>query len=232
MRIALWSLALLVCACSKTEKVSADKAPAASTSTPAMAVKQVPPPPPSPLEQMMGKTTLSDAIAFAKPSMEDSRDDTDKGTLLMVSWLSKNPSNWAAIQALPDTSIAKVLKDSEEERGKRLCVSGRVIQIHTEKLDTGKIFSGTFATNDSKYVSYLAAGSSGELVERSPAKFCGVVTGRHSYSNVSGGTTHAVRAVGLFDLPENKKGAVVAAQLLLLRPLRPAVGRHLLDVTH
>lgn len=32
-----------------------------------------------------------------------------------------------------------------------------------------------------------------------------MVTSRFSYENVNGGSTHAVRMVGIFDLPENRK---------------------------
>lgn len=54
---------------------------------------------------------------------------------------------------------------------------------------------------------FAAVASTGELVAQSSANFCGVTTGKYSYSNSGGGTTHAVFLVGMFDLPENKPQA-------------------------
>lgn len=153
---------------------------------------------------MRAKATLAEAIAFAKPQMKDTQNELDKGTVLLVDWMARKPS-WGAINALAETSIAKVLKDSDAERGKRICSGGTVIQIASDKVDGKKIFNGTFATSDIKFLSYFAVASTGSLVERSPGKFCGVVTGTHSYTNTGGGTTHAVRVIGMFDLPENRK---------------------------
>ncbi len=53
-------------------------------------------------------------------------------------------------------------------------------------------------------VHYVAPGSTGELVEGSRAKLCGIVAGLHFFQNVSGGQTQAVEVAGVFDLPENR----------------------------
>lgn len=45
--------------------------------------------------------------------------------------------------------------------------------------------------------------STGRLVEDSRARLCGFVTGKYSYSNSGGGSSHAVQLVGMFKLPEN-----------------------------
>lgn len=163
-------------------------------------------PPPTPFEEIQTKTTITEAIAYAKPSMKDTENELDKGTVLLTAWLAQHPS-WGGINALPDTSIAKVLKDSDTERGKKICTGGSIIQISSDKVEDKKIYRGTFMTSDVKYMAYVAVASTGELVERSPAKFCGVVIGTHSYSNAGGGTTHAIRIVGMFDLPENRKNS-------------------------
>lgn len=191
------------CCGKKTEKPTPEPSkPAANVPAPT----PTPPPPPDPKTEMRAKDTLPEAIAYAKPLMEDTRNDLDKGTVLLVDWLARKPS-WGAINALPETSVAKVLKDSDAERGKRICAGGTVVQIASDKIDGKKIFNGTFMTGDVKYIAYFAVASTGSLVERSPGKFCGVVTGTHSYSNTGGGTTHAIRVVGMFDLPENRKEA-------------------------
>jgi hypothetical protein len=78
-----------------------------------------------------------------------------------------------------------------------------VLQIAKEQ--GTKIFSGTFQGEDGKFYFYLATASTGDLLDGHRARFCGVVTSRFSYENSAGGSTHSVRMVGLFDLPENRK---------------------------
>jgi hypothetical protein len=52
-------------------------------------------------------------------------------------------------------------------------------------------------------IKFVAAGSTGQLVAQSRARFCGATTGKYSYSNSGGGTSHAVQMVGMFRVPEN-----------------------------
>jgi hypothetical protein len=102
-----------------------------------------------------------------------------------------------------ETSIALLKKDSDEERGKRLCLPSRIIQISAGKIENDKLYEGLLQTPDG-IVSFIAVRSTGDLLEGSIGKFCGVTTGNYSYSNAGGGTTHAIRMIGMFDLPENK----------------------------
>lgn len=157
---------------------------------------------PTVAERLKKATLLPEALGIIQAQFEDTQDKPDPATSLFALWMGDNPS-WSAIQRLPETTHARVLKDSESERGKRLCISGTVLQISKEQ--GTKLFSGTLMSDDMKPIFYIATASTGDLVGQSRAKFCGVVTGRYSYSNVSGGTTHAIRLVGLFDLPENRK---------------------------
>jgi hypothetical protein len=104
-----------------------------------------------------------------------------------------------------ETSPALVRKDPDEARAKRMCTSGQLVQIAVVKLDNGaKLSEGLLESNAGNLYHYLGAGSSGELVEQSYARFCGVVIGTYDYSNSAGGTGHAVEIVGMFDLPENR----------------------------
>jgi len=48
---------------------------------------------------------------------------------------------------------------------------------------------------DSGVIRFVAVGDTGALVANSTARFCGIVTGRFTYLNAIGGTTHAVRLV-------------------------------------
>ena len=204
--------AAMLAACKKPEPhgeyVGADTTPAATTTqTVAVAPKPAPPPPVlTPLEEVQAKKTFAEALAFAKPKFQDTQNKADPGALLLAAWMA-DKRVWADINALPETSAARVLKDSDEERGKRLCAGGTIVEIAKTKTDVAKLWDGGLSTVDGKIIRFIAVGSTGDLVERSNARFCGVMTGRDSYANSGGGTTHAVRVVGMFDLPENRKKA-------------------------
>jgi hypothetical protein len=103
-----------------------------------------------------------------------------------------------------ETSYLLAEKDSDEARGKRMCVSGTVIQIEVEKTDVGKLNTGLLMSWSNNLFNYVTVGTSGELVAQSAARICGVVTGKYDYSNSAGGTGHAIEIVGMFDLPQNK----------------------------
>lgn len=197
MRTLLLAAALLAGCTSKTEPhgtpIGADSAPSKP---------KAPPKEPTMVEKLKGTQLLPDAIKLVAPALKDTVNEPDPGTSMLALWMGDHPS-WSAIERLPETSHARVLKDSEAERGKHICVRGTVAQIAKEQ--GTKLFSGTLVSDDGKPFFYIAAASTGDLLENSRARFCGVVTSRYSYSNVSGGTTHAVRLVGLFDLPENRK---------------------------
>lgn len=148
---------------------------------------------------------FADAVAYAKPMMGDTFNDTSKGALLLGLW-SATHLRWADVSvANNETSPALVKKDSDAARGRRLCTSGQIVQIKVEKLSTGgKVGEGLLMSDSGNIYSFITAGSSGSLVEQSWARMCGVIAGTYDYSNSGGGTGHAVSIVGMFDLPENK----------------------------
>jgi hypothetical protein len=47
---------------------------------------------------------------------------------------------------------------------------------------------------------FLTVGGSGPLVEKSTGKLCGYVTGKYSYPNSGGGTTHTIDIAGAWNL--------------------------------
>lgn len=146
---------------------------------------------------------VTTAFNLAQP--DDTQNEMDQGTLLFTAWSIQN-LKWNDVFIQKDeTTFAQVMKDPDEERGRRACFSGSIISIETVKVDMGKFYSGLLMTGARNVVSFYAVKSTGNLVERSPARICGFVTGKDSYSNSGGGTTHSVRVVGIFDLPENKK---------------------------
>lgn len=185
-----------------------DHTPIANEPVPAPVVTANPTPDPEPVkkktpaELILEKETLGDAITFAKPDMGDSS-SVSVGAVLLGAWSMKNLS-WADLNGLDSTEYKLVRKDPDEERGKKLCVSGRLIEISVQRTDYGKFSEGGMFSSSGNVTRFFAVKSTGNLVEGSPARFCGVVTGNQSYPNSGGGTTHAVYLVGMFDLPENK----------------------------
>lgn len=176
----------------------------ATTAPPPVTVTAKPEPPREPAlaEKLRDTKRLPDALALLVADIEDTRDKPDRASSILALWMGEHPS-WSAIERLPETTHAKIMKDSESERGKRLCVSGQVVQIAKEQ--GTKLFFGTMSDDSGRMTYYYAAGSTGDIVDGHRARFCGVSAGRFSYENTGGGTTHAVRLVGMFDLPENRK---------------------------
>ena len=156
------------------------------------------------LEQVLAIETFEKAVAFARPRMTDTRNEDSVGTTLLALWAQGN-LRWANVQVDKDeTSIKLARKDPDAARGKRFCYSGRIVQIEKmSKASPQPVWVGLLSTRRRDIIRFHAAGSSGDLVDGSKARLCGVVTGTFSYDNSGGGTTHAVSVVGMFKLPAN-----------------------------
>lgn len=150
------------------------------------------------------KATLADALAYAKPKIEDATDDWDRGTYLLGEWLSSHGS-WATVAALPETSSPKISKDAEGETGKRFCMTGTVTTIKAFRGSDAKMFWGIMSSSETQVMVFLAAGDTGNIVDNSTARFCGVSTGIYNLTLKSGAPFPSPKAVGFFDLPKNKK---------------------------
>jgi hypothetical protein len=189
---------------------------------PALASRPAPPPERTPAEKILTLESAPAAVAFARPHMSDTANEASTGTALLALW-AMNRLRWSDVAVAKDeTSFALVQKDSDEERGKRLCTSGNIAQIAKEAVGDDKVYNGLLVSGGGNIYKFTAVGSSGALVERSWARFCGFVTGRYDYSNSGGGTGHAVSVVGMFDLPENKTVAQpVTAQQAAARKALP-----------
>ena len=150
--------------------------------------------------------TLSNAITQYRPLMTDSVNDLSNGAALLALWAAESGLKWKELTDLPRTKAALVMKDSDEQRGKLICTSGPIIEIAAEVSSGQKFFEGGLADLDSGTIyRFVAVRSTGDLVEKSYASFCGVVIGRFDYSNSAGGVAHAIQLVGMFKLPENLK---------------------------
>src|SRR3990167_7591982 len=148
-----------------------------SAGTPLPAAPKAAPLAEDPLKKVQQAKTLQAALLLTKPEMEDTINKTDHGSVLLWSWATKS-MQWSDVSVAKDeTTHALILKDPDEERGKRLCASGTIIEIESVKLAAGKGFEGLLANYATSLFRFMAVGSSGALVQHSAARFCGVVTG-------------------------------------------------------
>lgn len=157
----------------------------------------------SPADKLRKMTTLREAIEFAKPFMSDEVNKPSVGAVAVAIWGVAHMKFADVSVATDETNFARILKDSESERGKKLCIAGKLVEIAVSNTDFGKVFEGLLYNGN--LWRFTAVGSTGDLVEMKPARFCGVAIGKYDYSNSVGGTGHAVQLVGMFDLPENKR---------------------------
>jgi hypothetical protein len=154
----------------------------------------------------MDTMSCSDAFVFAKPYMSDSTEEVSPGAALFALWAARR-MRWADVHVPADeTTFAMVRKSSAEQLGKRMCSAGQIVEIYAEKPESGgHVAKGMLLSDAGHLYRFVAAGSSGTIVQGSYANLCGFVTGNFDYSNSAGGTGHAVAIVGMFDLPENAK---------------------------
>ena len=199
--VALCGLATVACG-KKSETAAQQTTPETAASNAASAAE-----PPAPLDRVRLAKTMNDALAIAKPEMEDSFQNHSLGTRLLAYWAADNLRLPEVAVAKNETSFGLIKKDTEAELGKRMCVRGEIIQIAKQTLVDRKLFWGLVRTYSDHLVSFWAAGSTGTLVERRSSRFCGVVTGEYDYTNSRGGTGHSVELVGLFDIAENRDNA-------------------------
>jgi hypothetical protein len=175
------------------------QAAASGTHSPAV---EAPPPPPPPIEASVedrigNAASLAEAIALARPEMASTSGDVARGGWLLAGYGAK--LRWADVDVEPETTIGHVLKDAEAERGKRMCAAGTLRSIERRDLERRKVYVGRLEIADGDAIAFIAVGTTGELVKRSAARFCGVVIGK---------AAEAVSMVGMFDLPENRSPIV------------------------
>ncbi len=162
------------------------------TAARATAPSEPPPAPISPEVQVARAERFEDAIALAKPAMANSRDELSAGAALLAHYTKLR---WADVDVPAETSIGHVQKDPDVERGKRMCAEGVIERIERRDLGPRKIYVGQLRAAEDDQVMFVALGTTGELIKRTRAKFCGAVIGTAG---------DAVSLVGMFDLPENR----------------------------
>lgn len=135
------------------------------------------------------------AIAFALPRMTDERSAPNEGAKLLARYGAAR-LQWADVDiAKNETSLELVEKDPPKAWGKRLCASGTLARIEKQTVEGTELHSARLVTKTGDAIELFAVGSTGSLVKRKPARFCGVVTGR---LDVAG--KPATFAVGMFEI--------------------------------
>lgn len=158
-------------------------------------------------ERLASANKLSEAISILQPFMTDTNGGKMPVAAAPLGLWARERMQWSELEAMPDSRRADVMKDPESYRGKRICTSGRVIEIHADRSVSPPVFNGGLMTSSYDMLRFLAVRSTGNIVEGSVERFCGIIIGLQSYPNARGGTTHAVYSVGMFDLPENRAAA-------------------------
>lgn len=164
--------------------------------------------PPAPVEgaakndDVLSAPTLASAIERARPRLPDGGRAPSEGGKLLADWAATNLS-WEDVDlARAETSLALAVRAPEAERGKRLCEQGEIVEIRSAV--DGKLSLGVLA-KDQKHLYFLAVRGAGSFAPRSPARFCGVVTGKAEHTGADGKVVPVIEAVGMFDLPDNRK---------------------------
>lgn len=98
---------------------------------------------------------------------------------------------WRDVARGGETTIPLILKDPERERGRKLCVTGKVVHIERARVNGRDAHVGGLRPADGgDSINFIALGSTRSIVADSMGDLCGVA--------------HGKRIVGLFDLPENR----------------------------
>jgi hypothetical protein len=147
--------------------------------------------------------TLARAIARARPLMTDRLDGSSGGTLVLLGWSTRH-LGWSDVAVDQDeTSWERVIKSSDGERGKRVCVTGTILAVNPVRTDAALFWNGVLGAAHDHLFAFSAVGGMGSLEAGGRARLCGVVTGRTETREGSGRPTPAVAVVGMFDVPEN-----------------------------
>lgn len=155
------------------------------------------------IRHVLDQPTFAAALAYTRPVVVDY--DYGNGQFLLTVWAIPH-LRWADIEVgAPETSFPLVKKDPDAERGKRLCADVTVLDIAATGTGLGKRYTGLMISRSFPTVPYAftAVRSTGDIVERSAARFCGYVLALHRYKS-NDGPREGLQVLGMFDLPENR----------------------------
>jgi hypothetical protein len=132
------------------------------------------------------------------------------GALSFLDW-ANNRLTWADVGGPDETSPGLARKDMEAARGKRLCLSGSIIQIEKAAAPDPPVYVGGLTGGDGAVSRFIAIGDTGEIVANSPARICAFVVGIQAYQSNGGMRVDALFVMGMFDLPKNRARGASAA---------------------
>ena len=150
------------------------------------------------------KLSLVEFINNLKPRMKDTLNEHPESAGLLAYFLNLKNTKINDINQISSTTKGKILKDSELEKGKRLCIDSTIVEIAADRSGGFSAYQGVMVDDTMQPYVFMAVGDTGDLVSQSQAKFCGITVGKMSYSNAGGGTSTAPYIVGLFNLPANR----------------------------
>ena len=155
-------------------------------------------------EQMLKSDSLSEAITLIKPMMTDEFVAFPSSAELLAFWMDQKSIKIDSIKHIEASTRANILKNSNRERGKKICLTGRVTSIRADPSIGFEAYHAGIATNYLNPTRVLVVGSIGNLVTNAKGNFCGIVIGKVGFTNAAGGTLIAPFLVGMFDLPDNQ----------------------------
>ncbi len=170
-------------------------APAPTTTHVPPTPEEAPPTAPPVPKNILDVKSFPESIAFALPRMTDDRNAPNAGAKLLARYGAAKLQWSDVVIAKNETSLELAEKAPPQAWGKRLCASGTLARIEKQTVDGTELHSARLVTKSGDALEVFAVGSTGRLVKRKPARFCGVVTGR---LDVAG--KPATFAVGMFEI--------------------------------
>ncbi len=151
-------------------------------------------------------TTVQEAVQICKQYQKSFKtpdlDEVNEGRKCLEVYVASHPLTLAQVDIENnETSYGAIMKNPDNEVGKKLCVEGSIVQIS----ENNNIQNGIFGNwGYSKVYSFHTYGSSGKLMQGSHSWLCGISAGTYSYHNGNGGFTHAAEILGVWYIKENR----------------------------
>lgn len=142
------------------------------------------------------KLSFAESVAAMARKAKDGF-DMSMGEAAAIAMILKNEGQ-GVLDLLPKTSIGEASKDTDDNRGKTLRASGSVVQIRGAGSGSARIYEGTLATDNGKFIYFFCPFSTDGIVDGTYAGFRGVFLQEYSYKNTGGGVTHSLLAIGHF----------------------------------
>ena len=143
------------------------------------------------------------AASLVQKAAQGGRDGTTmtKNVVVGIAAALRNPvAGLPLLDLIPKASVAAAKKSPDDTRGKILRVSGTIIEIHS----VDGFAEGSMSTDNMAIVHFLTPLATDGIYEDSWTTFEGVFVQEYDFSNVSGGQTKSLLAVGAFDIPANR----------------------------